>query len=452
MILPFLNKNSIAIGFLLLSIVLVKIVPVDSLASSVPPNQSELSTSKNESTVVQPWHKMIEYNWSGYVKTRGSMSLPDDDSFYKLVGTEPYYDGSAEFRLMSEISFGNWGYFEIHYETVFSGGDTRSKNKEGMVISRPVEDDRRVMDLTRTICENDDYILYDRLDRLSLTYQPKWGTICLGRQAVTWGNGFVFNPMDLFNPFSPTDIDRDYKTGDDMVSAQILENKIGEFQFLYVPRRDPENGDVKWDHSSLAGKLHFARGTTEFDIMAARHFEDFVIGIGSTGYLGNAAWRLDSMWTFLNEDSDRDGYLSLVANMDYSWVWWGKNLYGFLELYFNGLGRDNYADAITDPAITERLDRGELFTLGRTYLCGQIRVELHPLFNVYLTAISNLADPSGIVQPWAVWDIAEGFQITFGGNLYYGRMGTEYGGFEIPGTNFLFKTPDSAFLWLTYFF
>lgn len=452
MILPFLKKISIAIGFLLLNIVLVKIVPVDSLASSVPPNQSELSTSKNESTVVQPWYKMIECNWGGYVKTRGSMSLPDDDSFYKLVGTEPYYDGSAEFRFMSDIFFGNWGFFEIHYEAVFSGGETRSKNKEDLVISRPVEDDRRVMDLTRTIYENEDYILYDRLDRLSLTYLPKWGTVCIGRQAVTWGNGFVFNPMDLFNPFSPTDIDRDYKTGDDMVSAQILENKIGEFQFLYVPRRDPENGDVKWDQSSLAGKLHFVRGTTEFDIMAARHFEDFVIGIGSTGYLGNAAWRLDGTWTFLNEDSDRDGYLSLVANMDYSWVWWGKNLYGFLELYFNGLGRDNYADAITDPAITERLDRGELFTLGRTYLCGQIRVELHPLFNVYLTAINNLVDPSGIVQPWAVWDIAEGFQITFGGNLYYGRTGTEYGGFEIPGTNLLYQAPDSVFLWLTYFF
>jgi hypothetical protein len=69
-----------------------------------------------------------------------------------------------------------------------------------------------------------------------------------------------------------------------------------------------------------------------------------------------------------------------------------------------------------------------------------------------LTVINNLADPSGTVQPRAVWDIAEDVQITFGGNICYGRRGTEYGGFKVPGTNLLNKAPDSAFLWLTYFF
>jgi hypothetical protein len=81
---------------------------------------------------------------------------------------------------------------------------------------------------------------------------------------------------------------------------------------------------------SLAGKLHFARGTADFDLMTAIHYEDTVIGFGSAGYLGDAAWRLDAVWTFLRED-----YLSLVANMDYSWVWRERNFYGFLEFFFN---------------------------------------------------------------------------------------------------------------------
>ncbi|GAF82331.1 unnamed protein product, partial [marine sediment metagenome] len=125
---------------------------------------------------------------------------------------------------------------------------------------------------------------------------------------------------------------------------------------------------------------------------------------------------------------------------------------GFLEFYFNGLGDDDYADAYTDTTISERLNRGELFTLGRTYMSGHIRLELHPLFNVYLTVINNLTDPSGTIQPRATWDISEDTQITLGGNIYYGRRGTEYGGFKIPNTNYLTKPSDSAFLWLTYFF
>ena len=41
-----------------------------------------------------------------------------------------------------------------------------------------------------------------------------------GRQAITWGNGLVFNAMDIFNPFDPAAVDKEYKTGDDMIYGQ----------------------------------------------------------------------------------------------------------------------------------------------------------------------------------------------------------------------------------------
>jgi hypothetical protein len=276
--------------------------------------------------------------------------------------------------------------------------------------------------------------------------------IRIGRQAVTWGNGFLFNPMDLFNPFSPTDIERDYKVGDDLIALQVSPTQLGDFQLLYVPRRDPIGGDVEWEESSIAGKLHFARATTEFDIMGAKHFKDFVVGFGSSGYLRNAAWRLDVTWTFLDADSGSDDYLSLVANLDYSWVWWGKNFYGFVECFYNGLGEGNYTKALENPDITERLSRGELFFLGKKYLSGHVRVELHPLFNIFVTLINNLDDPSGVLQPRAIWDVAKNFQITFGGNLFFGADDTEFGGFKLPDTDLLITTPTSAYLWLTYYF
>jgi hypothetical protein len=186
--------------------------------------------------------------------------------------------------------------------------------------------------------------------------------------------------------------------------------------------------------------------------MAAKHYQDQVVGLGSTGYLGEAAWRIDATWTFLNGDSASNDYLSIVANMDYSWVWWGKNFYGFLEFFYNGLGEDSYSEAVTNPDIVERFDRGELFTLGRPYLSGHIRVELHPLFNVFLTVINNASDLSGILQPRAIWDLTEDLQATFGGNIFYGGKGTEYGGFKIPGTGLTNKPPNRAYLWLTYYF
>ena len=69
-----------------------------------------------------------------------------------------------------------------------------------------------------------------------MTFERDWGLARIGRQAVTWGNGFLFNPMDLFNPFAPTQIDRDYKIGDDMIFTQFPLKQTGDLQLLYVPR------------------------------------------------------------------------------------------------------------------------------------------------------------------------------------------------------------------------
>ena len=456
----FFKKAFIATGLLLAGVSLLLIPSSYARASSDGPHQS--ATPRSEAQT-KPWYKKIQWEWGGHVKARGGISWADDESFFQPVGIGPFYDGYAEARLQGKLSFGKWGYFEAHHETILSGGDTRRKVNElqqlypflfttGLMIAGPLDDDRRLMDLTWTMHEDAQYILYTRFDRLSLTLLPRWGAVTIGRQAVTWGNGLLFNPMDLFNPFAPTDIERDYKVGDDMASAQFNLGTIGDVHVLYVPRRDPVRDTVQWNHSSLAGKFHFAWGTTEFDIMIAKHYEDAVFGIGSTGYLGGAAWRVDGIGTILNDRRGKDYYFSLVANMDYSWVWWKKNCYGFVEFFYSGIGETDYTEALLDQDIIERLARGELFTLGRAYLSGHLRVELHPLLNCYLTVINNLADPSGVVQPRIVWDCLQDVQVTMGGNVYYGRKGTEYGGFRIPGTPFLARGNDSVFLWVTYYF
>ena len=248
-------------------------------------------------------------------------------------------------------------YFEAHYETLYSVGDTQRAQSQladlvpqplkGLFGVRVLEDESRFMDLTKTIHYDDDSVWYHRLDRLYLTFLPHWGSFSIGRQAVTWGNGYVFNPMDLVNPFPPTDIERDYKVGSDMVVGLVNLGTSGDLQLVYVPRRNPLTDEVSWDQSTLGGKVHLSRGTTEFDVMAVADYGDAVLGLGSRGYLGGAAWRCDATWTFLDDSPRKNGFLSLVANLDYSWVWWGKNFYGFVEFFYNGLGEDDYLEALT---------------------------------------------------------------------------------------------------------
>jgi hypothetical protein len=402
--------------------------------------------------------------WGGHLRAIGTLSWIDDESLFATQDTGPYWDGQGELRLKNQLFMGKRLRLETHYELVNQTGDTLEARNglglastaaiSGLLMGQAVSDDRRLMNLTRILDEGDRHVAYHRLDRLNLTYNESWGTFRLGRQALTWGNGLVFNPMDLFNPFAPTAVVRDYKAGDDMAHL-LIPLGTGEAQFLYLPRRDDDTGDVTDDQSSYASKWHFPVAGMAIDFMAARHFSDHLIGAGATGYLGGAAWRFDSLYTFLDVDDEQVAFWQIAANMDYAWGWFGKNIYGLIEYYYNGLGyTDDYSKALAEPALSDRLSRGEMFTLGRHYLAGQLQIELHPLFQSHWAAIVNLSDSSLIVQPQLIWDVALNWQLIAGATVYSGGKETEYGGFDASVGLLSFKVApsDSVFLWLTYYF
>jgi hypothetical protein len=403
--------------------------------------------------------------WGGYIRAIGSLSNPDDTSIYQFTDTGTFFDRQGEARIKFQRFVGSQWIFEAHYELVGQQGDTLKNNNRlrsllpaetanQLTGRQGVNDDRRLMNLTHDLGDGEDYLAYHRLDRLNLTYQAPYATFRIGRQALTWGNGLLFNPMDLFNPFAPTTIQRDYKTGDDMLHVQMPVH-AGELQLLYLPRRDPASGDIESDQSSLAGKWHFPLSGMEFDLMAARHYADLVLGAGASGYIGGAAWRADILYTRLDDDTTRTDYWQFVANLDYAWQLGSRTLYGLVEFYHNGLGRNkDYAAALADPVVSRKIDRGELYTLGENYLAGQLAIDLHPLVQARLITIVNLADPSALVQPQLSWDVATNVQLILGAEFGWGGNPSEFGGFyESVGTARVKVAPTlNRYLWLTYYF
>ncbi|MCK4767884.1 MAG: hypothetical protein KAS28_05790 [Desulfobacula sp.] len=399
------------------------------------------------------WYENIDNRFGGHLKLEGSVTGYDDGSYFEPVGTHTGLDGLANVRLFDKFILSEKIYFEAHYEAFLKSGDTYKKQLYLQKYFDPSDiDKRRLLDLTKTIKETEDYVLWNRLDRLFFSIKPSWGDIIVGRQAVTWGNGLIFNPMDLFNPFAPSDTVRDYKMGDDLISLGFNTELLGECNLLYVPRRDAITGEVDFKNSSVAGKFHFFAGDIEMDVMGALHYNEAVLGLGGSGYFKDAVWRADLVWSTLEDGRNKSGYFEFVINIDYSWVWQKKNMYGLIEYYHNGLGKNNYTTAMNDPEVMEKIDRGELFALGKNYLSGQIQMELHPLFNIYLSVINNVRDPSGIIQPWAIWSVTQNSNLHFGASIFYGKKGSEYGGFLIPGTSFHTNAAPNAYIRFTYYF
>jgi hypothetical protein len=378
-------------------------------------------------------------------------SYPDDSILREAIGT-PSHDLNGEARLLVKGSRDRFSW-QGDYQLIGRSGDTlelsRRFSDSFLIPGAALEDDRRLMDLTHVISEDDDRILLHRLDRLHLAYTGDKAVLRIGRQAISWGNGLIYNPVDFFNPFDPAAVDKEYKNGDDMLYSQYLQDNGNDWEFVSVWRRD-EDGHTTNRVNSNSLKYHAFIGERELDLVAAQHYQDGVYSIGGLSNIGGAILRGDVVIT----DTDHDTYSSLVVNLSYSWIAFDKNWSGIVEYFFNDLGlrEEDYGQLQQHPDLLDRLDRGELFTLGRHYLGASASIELNPLFLLSPNLFLNLGDGSGLAQLVGQYDLAQDWQLLVAANIPFGGSGTEYGGLDVPGTDLQFSAGPGLFTQLAFYF
>lgn len=397
-------------------------------------------------------------NWDfgGHIKYQIDGTHYKSDNLYAQYGKQSTLDNFLDFRLTAENHWQAWN-AQIHYEILARYGDTRKTQtalaNTGLVTTTfgLPKDNHRLLKLTDEWGNNEKLEAVQRLDRLFLGYNGEQLVIRIGRQAVSWGNGLIFHPLDIFSPFSPTEIDKDYKTGDDMIYGQWLFDSGDDLQMILLPRRNPDTNNIESEQSSFAFKYRGRyQEQWDFDLLAARHFDENILGIGLNKDILEALWRFDVSATRLKEGGTA---VSLITNMDYSWVWFERNFYGFIEYFRNGVGKTQRAKYLApDSALQTRLQRGEIYTQNRDYLGGGVQIELTPLFNFYTNLISNLHDSSGIFQIRGIYDWMENLQLIGWLDVPYGDEGTEFGGILIGDSGGNLAPGQRVYLRLIYYF
>jgi len=343
----------------------------------------------------------------------------------------------------------DYQFIAIHADTLQLATDWPASTTP---VGRVISDDRRWWDLTYRSDRGQRTALVHRLDRLSVGYTTERSVWRFGRQAVSWGNGVLFTPMDVFNPFDPAAVDKEYKTGDDMLYGQYLFSNGADIQAVAVIRRDLDSGDVTADQSSVAAKYHGFLGSGEIDMLFAEHYGDRIVGLGGNVDLGGAVLRGDLTWT----RTDTDEILSTVASLSYAWTWGGHNVSGLLEYYHNGFGQagsDYSLDALAhNTDLLARLQRGELYTLGRNYLGASATIELTPLLLVVPAAFVNLDDPSALAQLVLQYGLSQNWDLLCALNVPIGPAGSEYGGIATPIEGYYLSTDPGLFAQLAWYF
>ena len=390
--------------------------------------------------------------FDGHTKLRGTAtSYPSDSLFRELVGSNAA-DLAGILRLNLRWRERGWS-FEGNGQLIALYGDQVELSRElppefNQLFPRFIDDQRRLFDLTTILDDSGKSTTTARLDRLSVGWTGEKAVVRVGRQALSWGNGLFYAPMDLVNPFDPATIDTEYKPGDDMIYFQYLADSGNDLQAAYVLRRDSLTGEVASDEATLAVKYHAFLGSGEVDLLAAVHYGNAVLGLGGAWSVGGAVVRGDVILT-----DAADGVVTqLVTSLSYSWIGFGKNMTGGIEYHFNGFGQNGDYDLAGDPELILRLSRGELFTIARHYLAGTVTIEVSPLWTVTPVMLANIRDPSALFQFVAQGSLSDNSLVIGTVSLPVGASGSEFGGIEsgVPG-RFLSNGP-SLFLQYAWYF
>jgi len=359
------------------------------------------------------WADDSAYEFGGHTKFRlFGQSYPDDSLFHDLVGSSSL-DAAGELRLNFSTKRQRWSFF-ADYQLLALHSEFPSSDLPS--------DDRRLFDFTKILKDNDENTIAHRLDRFWVGYTGEKAVVRFGRQALSWGNGLFFAPMDLVNPFDPTTIDTEYKTGDDMLYLQYLRDSGDDWQAAAVLRRDLPTGDVSSDQSTIALKYHGFAGEHEYDLLVADSYGETVVGLGGARSIGGAIWRGDIVIT----DSSEETVVELVTNLSYSWVWSDRNVSGGIEYYYDGV--------------------------DSSYVAASLMIEMSPLWMVTPTVISNASDQSALLQLVTQYSLSDNMTFLGSANIPLGANGTEFGGPESGLPNRYLSFDLAVFAQLAWYF
>ena len=353
-------------------------------------------------------------------------------------------DVLGDMRLSWAPRWDNWR-FDFAWRIGFDAGDTpRFVMRETALGFLPPAPPATWWNLTNTFIDQPRFIATQRIDRLSVGYTGSHLVVRAGRQALSWGAGLVFRPMDLFDPFAPDATDTEYKPGTDMLYGQYLFDDGSDLQLVVVPRPMRRGGGLTANASSFALHFHTTLGNLQTTWLIARDHGDMVAGIGINGSLGQATWNAEIIPTFVNGGGT---YTSALFNISDAGTLWDRDVTYFAEYFRNGFGTGGtrYALNTLPRPLIDRLLRGQLFDTACDYLAAGAQFQWTPLLQISPTLIANLDDLSlyGIAQ--ATYSLSDNLDLLVGVQVPIGPANSEFGGIALVPNSPPFLAPPARF-------
>lgn len=231
--------------------------------------------------------------------------------------------------------------------------------------------------------ERADYVV----DRAALRLHGDRHSVGVGRQPVDWGSGRLWQPLNVFGAFAPTDLDTEYKPGIDAAVAEWFPTPFSSLTGAFVlSRRDGETNDnsAALRYRSLVGE------ESELTLLAGRVIGSNVIGGAFESAVGGTGWRVEAARYSLGH-KDEDAWFA-VAGIDRRFE---DGTTVVAELHHNTHGASTQAEMAAladDPLVPVGLRQ----QLGRDVIGFAVSKDITALLNAqYLLLAAPLGNAHG---------------------------------------------------------
>ena len=322
-----------------------------------------------------------ENKWelNGYISAMGSYKMQKGDTIiFPPDGKSNYKDALLHNRLnffwypSGNITFSVQLRNRLLYNETFS---------DIPGVDDMFEEDAGLMQLSKNIFYDDDWLLNSSIDRLYLQYTLFDNLeITVGRQRINWSQTFAWNPNDIFNASNYFDFDYAEKPGSDAIRLQYYTGMASSAQ-LVTKMDDKKN-------ITTAGLYRFNLKGYDFQFLSGiMNEEEFVVGAGWMGNIKSSGFRGELTTLIPYKDSSEynhsmDNLFMSSVSFDYTFP---KNAYLMAEFLYSNSDIASMAGSFTSFLSGPTTIRNLAFSRFSSLI--SFTYPVHPLVNVSLSGM-----------------------------------------------------------------
>jgi hypothetical protein len=369
-------------------------------------------------------------------------------SAWNVVGNERVLDSLTRIRTRLDLRASeSWSAVVVYDHELLAGKLDTLESKIGEELST-----RQWNDLGSRLVSNRNFEWRHALYRANVVYEGEQLEVTLGRQRVPWGVGRLWNPIDRFNAIGPLAIEADQSAGVDAAKLRWLFSGFTYVEAIYAL------GEHE-DDRAYALRLHGVVKDVDYSLMGGVFEEAPTLGLDLASNLGDAAGRIEAVWTRPTREVRPFGtlntrplpaYWQIVVSVDRDFDL-GSGLYVLVEYLYNGnalgFGRGKAGRALGSfqernvPAVGRVPAQGSSDLLGHSrvvsageHLAGvQFGYDLLADLRGNFVVLVDWQGESAGFFPSLVYSPLGWLELTLGVQVFAGPRHSEYGNLDPLG-------------------